>query len=289
MRFMSVVFGLFLAGCAAKHDSAILVFTGSAPADYQSLPQSVQLLACNNTQINTEMAWNQRTLKSVPYGWQTDGKDEFFISKYYVASPPVPKTFKPGKPITLGVLSQDHFSLYEDDEVVPIFFDYTLLDPIKLADIKVDYGNRLDGVAACADYGINTIPINIRCPSFKYRGSDQYGLGKGIAQLSREQENRVLTDHGHLFIPLRIEPESNPHIDPPLEGCTAEILNDIILEHQVYFGTAANHVSKIDLTKAYRQFVSHQTPITLYCRPRPQDQLAAGCAPLLPLDPEKSE
>lgn len=278
-RVISLFVGLLLTGCAASNNSATLVFTGSAPPAYQSLPQSVQLLACNNKQVNTDMAWNQETLQSVPYGWQNDGKRAFFISKYYVASPPLPKSFATGVPLTLGVLSQDHFSLQEAGEVVPIFLDYTLLSPIKLAHVKVEYGNRYDGVAACSDYGINTIPINIRCPSFKYRGTNELGLGKGIAQLTRELKQGVLTEHGHLFIPLRIE--SDPTPDTPLAGCTVEILNDIILEHQVYFGTAANHISKIDLTSAYRRYITDKTPVTLYCRPRPENQPAAGCVPAL--------
>lgn len=286
-RIITVLLGLFLAGCAAKRDSATLVFTGSAPAKYQSLPQPVQLLACNNTQIDTEMAWTQETLKRVPYGWQDDGENQFFISKYYVASPPLPKTFEPGKPITLGVLSQDHFSLTEDGEMVPIFFDYTLLDPIELADIKVDYGNRFDGVASCADYGINTIPINIRCPSFKYRGSGHYGLGKGAAQLTREQKHGVLSNYGYLFTPLRIVHQADMQQNPPLEGCTVEVLNDVILKHQVYFGTPSDHARKIDLTQAYRNYKANpREPVSLYCRPRPENQPAAGCEPALPLKRE---
>ena len=260
---------------ANADESATVIFTGKAPEEYEKCVQPLTMYACNNTQINLSMKWTEANSKTIPYGPQSkDGKD-FFISKYYIASPPLPNSFSPGKPLILGVLYDDHFSLSESDTSRPdmkkrVFMDYTRLKPIKLGFIPVNYSVRENESENCIEQ-INTIAINIHCPSFKLTKGGT-GPGQGIGELSRmcPQHNK-----GQLFIPL------DNKTMKPLEGCTVEIINDIRPEHLVYFGTADNHHEKLDLTQAYKNYKRNGKQVELYCRARRKDEPASGCEPLL--------
>lgn len=271
-----LILTVFTINLSNADESAFVTFTGEAPAKYEQSKQPLTLYACNNTQIDLHMEWNKENRNKVPYGFQTkDGKD-FFISKYYIASPPLPNSFSAGKPLILGVLSEDHFPLFEPEMNVNVFMNYKLLKPIQLGFLSVNYSNGGSGIDNCIDQNINTIPINIRCPSFEYTKDDKIGLGKGIAQLSRvKNSNGQLTDEGQLFIPLNIETKK------ALEHCTVEILNDIIAEHQVYFGSADHYQEKLDLTHAYEAYKRQGKHVNLYCRARPEEEPATGCNPIL--------
>jgi len=257
-------------------ESAFVTLSGAAPFEFEGQQQPLTVYACNNTAVPLEMKWTEENLEKLPYGTQSKDGKNFFISKYYVASPPLPNSFSSGQPLILGVLSVDHFEVTKAGQNIDIFMDYERLKPIELGYLTVDYTAGDDDVANCADQGINTIPINIRCPSFEYREGNKVGLGKGIAQLSRNTPSGGLSDKGQLFIPLDIENKQ------ALEGCTVKIVNDIILDHQIYFGTTENHEATIDLTQAYIAYKNNKTPVNLFCRSRPKNQPAEGCHPILP-------
>jgi len=271
-----IILTAFTCNQANTCELASVILTGEAPEKYEQDKQPLTLYACNDTKIEHTMEWEKKNEKTIPYGHKTKGGKDFFISKYYVASPPLPNSFSPDRALTLGVLSEDHFILTGQDQKVDIFMNYKLLKPVKLGFLPVNYSKGESEIANCIDQKINAIPINIRCPSFKYAKGDKMGLGKGIAQLARVKKEDRLTSKGQLFIPLDIE------TNKPLKNCTVEILNDIILEHQVYFGTANNYHEKIDLTQAYEAYKHNQDQVNLYCRARPKHEPATGCNPILP-------
>jgi len=266
---------VFTFNLAYACESAYVTFTGEAPEKYEQDKQPLTLYACNNITIEHSMKWGKKNKETIPYGHISKGGKDFFISKYYVASPPLPNSFSPEVPLTLGVLSEDHFILTGEGEKANIFMDYKLLKPIKLGFLPVNYSNGESEITSCIDKKVNTIPINIRCPSFKYTEGDKIGLGKGIAQMARTKKEGRLTAKGQLFLPLDLE------TNKALKNCTVEIINDIILEHQVYFGTADNHYEKIDLTKAYEDYKNYSKEVNLYCKVRPKNEPATGCNPIL--------
>jgi len=270
-----IVLIIFTFSKANAGEFSSVTFTGEAPKKYEKDKQPITLYACNNTQIEHSMQWKKKNKKIIPYGHQSKNGKDFFISKYYVASPPLPNSFLPDIPLTLGVLSEDHFELTEQDKEAEIFMNYKLLKPVKLGFLPVNYSSGENEIATCIDQNVDTIPINIHCPSFKYIKGDKKGLGKGIAQLARVKKEGRLTANGQLFIPLDIE------TNKALKNCTVEIVNDIILEHQVYFGTAEKYHEKIDLTKAYEAYKSHHKEVSLYCKVRPKNEPASGCNPIL--------
>ncbi len=269
-----------LYSCASG--TARINFTGAAPQKYEGDKQPLSLFACNNTSIAHSIEWGKENPLTVPFGRQVKEGQEYFISKYYIASPPLPNKFVANHPLILGVLSEDHLVLDRTNQRVDVFMDYQLLKPIKLAFIPVNYTSNEREVKSCVDQNINKVPINIRCPEFNYTSHGQQttgqstGLGKGIGQLLRKTIAGELTTVGDLFIPLDLETEE------ALNGCTVEIVNDIILEHQVFFGSAAAHHEKIDLTKAYHAYKQSKKHVNLYCKVRPVNEPAAGCNPVLP-------
>jgi len=259
---------------SAASESAYVNLTGAAPSEYENKKQPLTIYACDNTEIHTEMKWKERNIRKIPFGWHRKGDKDFFISKYYIASPPLPNSFSAGQPLTLGVLSVDHFSINKHDERVDVFMDYKRLKPIELGYLTVDYSANSHDSKSCIDKNINVIPINIRCPSFRYTKGNKTGLGKGIAQLSRNVVNGRLSHHGQLFIPLEIETKQ------ALKGCTVEVLNDIILDHQIYFDTSDGPKTKINLTKAYHAYKDKNRAVNLFCRSREKNQPPSGCRPV---------
>ena len=280
-----IVFTIQLS-CAGK--TARVSFTGEAPKIYQDHKQPLTMYACNDTTISHSIEWGKNNPKTIPFGPQNKGDEIFFISKYYIASPPLPNQFVADAPLILGVLSEDHFTLNNANQKVDIFMDYQLLKAIQLGFIPVNYASNeamMSGEANlsyCMKEQINKIPINIRCPEFNYTEYGKKttgkanGLGKGIAQLARVK-NKVggLTTKGQLFIPLDVQTKE------VLKECTVEILNDIILEHQIYFGTAEKYHEKIDLTQAYQTYKYSGEPVSLYCKARPNNEPAEGCNPVV--------
>ncbi len=271
-RFSRALFTIslsMLSGC----QTAQITFTGITPTKYINDSQPLTIYACNNTTIKSSMRWKKRVVRKIPYGWQTKNGKRFYLSKYYIASPPVPNSFAVGKPLTLGVLSIDSFSILNAGENVNVFMDYKKLKPIELKDIAVNYSANADGEDSCLDKNVNEVPINIRCPSFEYTNNQGIGLGKGIALLSRITDGKKLTHLGKLFIPTNIQTKH------PLEKCTVEILNDIILDQEVFFETNSGPKEKIDLTEAYHAYNNNDQEVYLSCRTREEGEIPTGCLP----------
>ena len=273
-----------LSACANKQQQIRVNLTGTAPAQYLNDKQPLTVFTCGGGAYQHHMGWTGDNPIELPYGWQGNGEGRHFISQYYIASPPLPNQFVADTPLILGVLSQDHFSVDDPKRPVEVFMDYRLLEPIKLGFMPVDYiggvNTLAQGAASCLDLGVNQIPINIRCPEFTFTAygrsitGKETGLGKGIGLLSRKTDQAgMMLNEGQLFIPL------DPHTDVSLEGCTVEVVNDVLPDHQVYFDTPRGLEQTLDLTQAYRTFLHSGQQVGLYCRMRPVDQPATGCLP----------
>jgi hypothetical protein len=271
----------FLTTCAADHQQIRVNVTGTAPAEFQEDKQPLTVFTCGGQAFEHHMRWQEDNPIELPFGWQGEGEGRYFISQYYIASPPLPNQFVADTPLILGVLSEDHFVVNDPARVVTVDMDYRLLEPVKLGFMPVAYGG-FGEQDSCVDLQVNHVPINIRCPEFTYtpygraKTGASKGLGKGIGMLSRKPLDGGLSDEGQLFIPL------HPESEVALEGCTVEVVNDILLHHQVSFVTAHGPRQTLDLSQAYRDFQRSGQPVGLWCRARPADQPAAGCQPAMP-------
>ena len=107
--------------CSCTSKTAKVNFSGVAPTQYENDKQPLSIYACNNTSIPHNIEWGKPNLKKIPYGHQVKDGKEYFISKYYIASPPLPNNFDADKPRILGVLSEDHFALENIHQEMDIF------------------------------------------------------------------------------------------------------------------------------------------------------------------------
>jgi len=290
MKTAHLIFILFtfcIISCTNNKPQIRVNFTGTAPAQYLNDKQPLTVFTCGGGAYQHHMGWTGDNPIELPYGWQGNGDGRYFISQYYIASPPLPNQFVAKTPLILGVLSQDHFTVDDPTATVEVFMDYRLLEPIKLGFMPVDYTGGVNtlaqGAASCLDLGVNQIPINIRCPEFTYTAygrsvtGRETGLGKGIGLLSRKTDKAgLMLDEGQLFIPL------DPNTDVPLDQCSVELVNDVLPDHQVYFDTDRGLEQTLDLSAAYQAFKHSGQQVGLYCRMRPADQPAAGCQPPKP-------
>ena len=123
---------------------------------------------------------------------------------------------------------------------------------------------------SCGDLGVDLIPLNIRCKDFLWRNKPSTGSireakgASGIGRLKNEKgQNQVFL------------PSYGPNGEDCLD-CTITILDDILLNHEVFFATEDGFSKTISLTDFYKKN-GHEMPIPLACRPR--FELPAGCKP----------
>ncbi|WP_286756225.1 hypothetical protein [Roseivirga sp. UBA838] len=248
--------------------------------------QELSLYGCNteittrgtiwNGQENLEWNTKNQVLENVPFGYREEDGRKYFISKYYMASPPVMElmTANAGEKAAranIGLVIPDQFTFFGEKPVQIVHLDYTILEPVYLNYVEVDYYFRPGkNEMSCGDLGVDLIPLNIRCKDFLWRnkpstGSIQEAKGaSGIGRLKNEKgQNQVFL------------PSYGPNGEDCLD-CTITILDDILLNHEVFFATEDGFSKTISLTDFYKKN-GHEMPIPLACRPR--FELPAGCKP----------
>lgn len=258
---------LLLAVCAspvwAQEGAGVINFNVDeypiALLEGQAPKQEVTLLACN-TKKKIEVSWNElEQVFNVPYGKVAPRlEDGYFVSKYYLASPPV---FDQNKNAILGQLIPDRFTFNGyDDEQKPnesIRVTYSVLPPVSLGQINTDFTYRQVGVEeSCEDQGVKVVPINIECENFP-RIDGKYGAS-GVGFLENTKP------YNTIFIPKYGDAMSNAL------NCTATILDDIILKHDVTF---SNKTRTVNMTALYY----NNQPMAFVCKQRKPNDLPKGC------------
>jgi hypothetical protein len=252
----------------AFEDEAIISFNAkeypSAALGQRKAPlQEVTLLACN-TKKNIKISWDEdKQHYDVPYGEVDPGaKDGYFVSKYYLASPPV---FTPDKKAILGQLIPDYFTFHDDGigrKSKSKFYKnvgvtYSVLPPVSLGEIKTDFNyTNKDGYESCERQGVSLVPINIECDDFP-RLNGRYGAS-GIGFLESTKP------YNKIFIPKYGDALNNAL------NCTATILDDIVLKHSITF---SNGTKTVNMTGLYYD----QEPMQFVCERRRVNDIPAGC------------
>ncbi|MGH1428838.1 MAG: hypothetical protein ACRBEE_12915, partial [Arenicella sp.] len=159
-----------------------------------------------------------------------DGEKAFFAARYYLASPPVPPQPKPGEKTTIGLLKPDKFVFTTTPPEQKVVLDYTVLTPVYLQFVDIDYGT-CNGV-------VNTIPVNTVCPYFPHVEGD-LRPASGIGVLENKD------DASKIFLPS-IDAKG----EFPLQ-CDATILNDIQLHYKIRFKVGKSQTETLDLTNHF--------------------------------------
>lgn len=248
---------------AFEQEAGIVNFNVNTPPINHPGQQNVQLFGCNNTVVTANLNWAEdNQLLTVPYGSQkTESGTTYHLSKYYLASPPVPLKVPENQTTNIGLLTPDRFVFQGERPAQIVNFDYSILTPTYLRHVPVNFGYQLEGEFSCAEIGVDAVPINTDCPNFPWKNGALGASGIGYIQ-NQAQQNQV-------FIPT-LEPDGKA----PLQ-CSVSALNDIMLNVRVLFDTGEGLRETLDLTKHYLD----KRTIQLVCMPRFEEELPPGCMP----------
>lgn len=231
---------------------------GSSPTDNESL-QPVTLFGCNNTIFETKVKWGNRNqvVGGIPYGpgVSKSGK-EYFVSKYYVASPPAYRSMKDKQDPYIGLVVPDRFVFQGERPAQIVNLDYKILKPTFLQDIPVDFNYSKDDIPSCNSQKVTSIPINTVCRDFPWNiGAEG---ASGIGQLT--------SDGGTAFLPFLHKNKD------PLK-CDVTLLDDVLLNHEAYFFSNRKLTKTVNLTELYEK----SQVMKLICIPRAPEDIPAGC------------
>jgi len=257
--------------------------------------QPVFLYGCNtNITINNKfwyqpngLKWDQdnQVISGIPFGHQKDNNgEEFYVSKYYIASPPVIKKGTQGinDPSTLydiGLVIPDKFNLEGEKPMQIVHLDYNTLKLMHIRYIPIEFD------ASFEELGVDFVPFKVECNDFPWIAANQVTDAKGasgIGALSRS----ATTNKDSLFLPyyypknaiVNTTPETKKYLD-----CKVTILNDILFHYEVFFLIDGVKHTSINL-KDYTKKKQNQT-ITLYSEYR--KELPCGCTEPKVQDPYK--
>ena len=246
-------------------------------AGVSPLHQTVYLFGCNTKYATTMGRWqgidslswdtNNQVLKDVPYGYRQGKNYPYYISKYYMASPPLFHSNNHAKDttVTIGLVLPDRFTFYGDKPVEIVHLDYSILQPVWLTFITTNYDYTDDlNPTSCADYGVDLIPLNLECTDFPWATTAEIPDGKGASGIAEIYNKPNLNG---IFL------ASNKKGEDFLQ-CSVSILDDIILDYEVYYSIDGVLSKELDLTNFYLNHPSNPS-VNLVCIPRTEPP--AGC------------
>jgi hypothetical protein len=235
--------------------------------------QELSLFGCN-TQLSTRsllnsdgksnLSWNKEDqVMQVPYGHRKNGNKEYYVSKYFMASPPVMQIMDaaPNKKDTLaniGLVVPDRFTLFGEKPVQRVYLDYNILEKVYLNYVKVSYDYKASPKdTTCRDLGVDLVPLNIQCVDFPWDSTKAIKGAKGASGIGRLRIN----SSEKVFLLSRQKGED-------FLNCGITILDDILLNHEVSFSHADGSESKsLNLTDFYENS-DHKGVIQLSCKSR---------------------
>lgn len=245
--------------------------------------QAVTLFGCNriiSVGGTNGYAWNtpNQVLPGIPFGWQTDtvnGKvKKYYVSKYYIASPPVlgGKTDNPQTLYDIGLVTPDEFVLKGEKPAQLVYLDYSVLEPMYIRYFNVKFDDSFKGRSQ------DIIPFKVECADFPWTDKKKLVGAKGASGIGSLDKKSTMPQR--LFLPYYFKNAADSvAADTAFLDCQVTILNDILLNNQVYFKVSGKHqhgckkyVSSINL----RDYKNENVTITLHCKKR-KHRLPCGC------------
>lgn len=219
-----------------------VIFNVDTKAYYARKTHQLTLYGCDTTVTIDTLKWGKdgQRLQGIPYGYQDDSS---FISKYYLASPPVFHLSKGERKvhsidtlIDLGLVIPDSLVLSQQTPKQSVSVNYDTLTPIYLTNIPVNFDNCDTNV-----FKKKPIPFNVVCDSFRtrYDGTNTEKVS-GIGFLQK------IPHHDSLFTPSYTK-----NTKESLLACRVTILDDIILNHEIFFVQGTDSMKTIDLKAFY--------------------------------------
>jgi hypothetical protein len=215
--------------------------------------QTVSLYGCN-TRITIDgkhwydsdsLRWgiSNQILDSVPFGPQIDPVtgDSFYISKYYIAAPPVIQKDKKQAYKTqfnIGKVIPDCFAFDGNNPMQLVYFDYSRFQLMQVKFVPVEFDSSFNKA------GIGILPINIDCKDFPWKPVDELTNITGASGIGDLQPSKSGNFSG-LFLPYYYT--NKMQTDSTFLHCEITILNDIVPYYECYFDVDGEPFTTIDL------------------------------------------
>lgn len=243
--------------------------------------QAVSLFGCNTliTNQNSEnwekapngLEWNtsNQIFTNIPYGHQTDKNTQktYFVSKYYIASPPVFLRDANGKPsdtthYDIGIVTPHEFTFKGNTPTQKVSMDYDILKLMQIKYIPVVFD------ASFTSLGIDIVPFKAHAKDFPWFNNTEGASGIGSL-------NRQIPHLQKLFLPYYLDNVTTNQSKHFLDF-EITILNDILLHHEIYFKVNDQETHSLNLKDFYVKNKSNKKmEITLYSKYR--KELPCGC------------
>lgn len=218
--------------------------------------QKVTMFGCNTVVVVDSgspknfggLSWNKanQVVSGIPYGRHYDKrtKKEYYVSQYYVASPPVFEMGPDNKPekntiYDIGIVTPDQFSLIGDKPVQQIFMDYDILKLMYIEYFPIEFDSTFNHTID------SLVPFTVECGDFPWLDSTKLNGAKGasgIGYLSNDTSHK-----GKLFLPYYYGNKTATDSVKLYLDCEVTILNDILLNHEVFFKIDTTICTSINL------------------------------------------
>ncbi len=259
---------LFFYSCHKKHDTPEKKEYPKIPAyvsfnlDQNTLnntePTTVTLFGCNTSLTASSKDWNgpktfqwgkpNQVLSGVPYGNKIDSKTKkpYYVSKYYIASPPILKFDETGKMNSdtlydIGIVTPEEFSFDGKNPVQKAYLDYSILKPMHIDYINIKFDKSFDSLH------VGYVPFRVECNDLPWIETDRIKGGSGASGIGSLKKD---TPHAtQLFLPYYFEDKSEN--DRKYLDTKVTLLNDILLNYKIKFIVGRDSLEVINLKDFY--------------------------------------
>jgi len=242
--------------------------------------QNLSLFGCNTNITMDSKYWNgpdgfqwekaNQVLSDIPFGYKKDTVTGglYYVSKYYIASPPVFKEGGQNDPTTLydiGIVTPDQFTLEGKKPVQMVYMDYNVLEPMYIKYIDIEFDSSFDKL------GVDFVPFQVECSDFPWRDISGINGAQGASGIGSFTKDS--TNIGRLFLPYYYNTDSEGKkptvIVPKYLDCEVTLLNDILFHYEVFFMVNGKQYTTINLKDHQNEKISFHA---VY-----REELPSGC------------
>ncbi|CAL2055126.1 hypothetical protein [Tenacibaculum sp. 190524A05c] len=217
-------------------------------------------------------SWNtaNQEVSGIPFGHQKNKTNNrkfknFYVSKYYIASPPVVQKSKTGNKdddlYDIGLITPDNFVF---DGVKPnqlVYLDYSILKKTYIDYIPVHYDKSFDKL------NVYLIPFKVESPDFPWKDTKVIKNAKGASGIGALNKRDSINK---LFLPYNYINKEKKHLQ-----FKVSILNDILLDHKIFFMIDGKKRETINLNEYYKKYGKKKIVLKVVKRKKPP----CGCLP----------
>ncbi len=247
---------------------------------------TITLFGCNTSVTANSNYWNgpktfqwkksNQILSGVPFGHQKDSSTgkPYYVSKYYIASPPVFK-FK-DKAISLydiGLVTPDEFSFDGKSPTQMVYLDYNILKPMHVDYIDIKFDKSFDSLQ------VGYVPFRVECNDLPWIDTERIKGAKGASGIGSLEKGNPHAEQ--LFLPYYFEEESTSYESPETKrkylDTKVTILNDVLLNYKIKFILGKDSlVGSINLKDFYdpKKKVNSLRAVAIARHP---DSIPSGC------------